>query len=245
MKSLLCFLAFLALLSIAPVAAVASPGYYLVTTYDQEDEASIEFEYWNVKSHTGPAVNSPEIGLGYGVTSRWYTELFVADFHADGGPTTLSNFSWQNDFMLTQGQYPVDVAIHTLIKRYHNTDSGIGFEFGPVLQTDIDRLQLNGNLFFERNYQDVQSNRMQMKYQWQARYRWKTLFSYGLQGFGELGEWRHWAPYDEQSHRIGPAVFSTVHLAHEQDIKFDAAVLGGSISGKHAKTFVMRAQYNF
>jgi hypothetical protein len=248
MKKSFAFLPFSALLSLmlfAHEAVAVTPGYYVVTTYDEEDVKAIDFNFWNVKLPNASAVYAPQIGFSYGVTSRWFTELFGEDIHTDAGGTAFSNWSWENDYMITQGQYPIDLAMHTLITRFHNTNSGVGLEYGPVMQGDIGRVQLNGNIFFEREYEAGQTNRMQMKYQWQVKYRWKPQFAYGLEGFGELGEWRDWSPESAQSHRIGPAIFTTLHRAGDKVFKLDAAYLFGKIFGKEAKVFTLRAHYEF
>ena len=238
-------LALTALMLCMHAAVAVTPGYYVISTYDEEDETSLDFYFWNVKAPNSPAVDSPEIAVGHGVTSRWFTELYASDIHTESGGTMYSSMAWENDYMLTQGQYPVDVALHTMVTHYQNANTGTGFEFGPVLQADIDYLQLNGNLFFERDYEAAQANSMQMKYQWQAKYRWKPAFAFGLQGFGELGDWRDWSPLAEQSHRIGPALFTTVRRVGGQEFKLEAAYLFGKIFDKEAKTFTLRAHYEF
>jgi hypothetical protein len=245
MKKFLAPIFLLALILVGRDVVAVTPGYYVITTYDNEGEKSVDFNFWNVKMPNSPAVNAPDVGFGYGVTSRWFTELFAEDKHIDGGSTAFAKWSWENDYMLTQGQYPIDLAMHTLITRFHNTDSGIGFEFGPVLQADIDHLQLNGNIFFDREYQAAQTNRMQMKYQWQAKYRWKPQFAFGLEGLGELGEWRDWSAESAQSHRIGPAIFTAFRRAGGQQFKLEAAYLFGKIFAKEAKVFTLRAHYEF
>ncbi len=65
----------------------------------------------------------------------------------------------------------------------------------------------------------------------------------GLQGFGELGAWDHWAPRREQSHRIGPMLAGSLPLGTSQALKYEASYLTGSIFAEHAKTFSMRLQY--
>jgi hypothetical protein len=67
----------------------------------------------------------------------------------------------------------------------------------------------------------------------------------GAQGFGELGEWDHWAPRDKQSHRAGPAIFGTLPVGDKQAFKYDAAYLYGSVYGKHAKMVTARVRYEF
>jgi hypothetical protein len=236
----------LAILSLAACAqASAGTGYYLIPTYENEGEKSIDCRFWDVNARNAKAVYAPEVGFGYGVTKRWYTEVLVGWLHNARNGTRLNDLAWQNDYLLTQGQYPFDLALHTEVKRFRNSSQGYGVEFGPALQTDFGRTQVNVNLFFDRNYRSAQTSHMQMKYQWQVRHRWHPAFQFGLQGFGELGEWDNWAPRKQQSHRAGPVVAGVVHLGQSQELKYEFAYLAGKVFATPAKTFVMRVQYEF
>jgi hypothetical protein len=157
--------------------------------------------------------------------------------------------------LLTQGQYPFDLAIHTNVTKYRTLDperraeyfgeyQGVNVEFGPVLQTDIGRVQINANLLLDRTYRSEAPSRMQMKYQWQAKYRFFQQLHLGLQGFGELGDWDHWAPRSRQSHRAGPVISGVMPMG-QQALKYEASFLFGSIIEEQAKTFSMRVQYVF
>jgi hypothetical protein len=226
-------------------AAMAGTGYYLVTTYPNEGQRTVDFKYWNAKPDGQPPRSSPEIGLAYNVTSRWYTELTAAWFKFSPGAHHLSALEWQNDFMLTQGQYPFDLALHTNVERAMNGSGEVGVEFGPVLQTEFGRTQLNLNLFFEREYRTAQAEPMQLKYQWQVRHRWIGKLQLGLQGFGELGEWNNWLPRAQQSHRAGPALFGTWNAGGGHEWKYEAAYLIGTNSARNAKSVATRIQYSF
>lgn len=122
---------------LACVSAMADPGYYLITVYENEGKANLDFRYWTVKNKGAGEVVWPEVGVGYGVTKRWYTELLASSIGSGTMATKPSSLNWQNDFMLTQGQYDVDVALHTnLIHNYDRTGSR-AVEFGPVMQTEV------------------------------------------------------------------------------------------------------------
>lgn len=250
------FIAFVLLLACAALPALASPGYYLVSAYDKAGEATIDFKFWSFKSPEYPAVFAPEIGFGYGVTSRWYTELTLSWLDLADSGTRSDGLLWQNDYLLTQGQYPFDLALHTNIKKYYDgapraasayfgNAHSYELEFGPVLQTELGRTQFNANMFFTRSYRTTVASPMQAVYQWQIKHRWRPAFAFGLQGFGELGKWDHWAPRSEQSHRIGPAIFSSLPMAGGRAMTIEAAFLTGSLYAEHGQTFTMRAQYAF
>jgi len=97
-----------------------------------------------------------------------------------------------------------------------------------VFQTEVGRLQLNGNLIFEHDFADT--GKADLKYQWQALYRLAPGWRAGVMGFGELGTWNHWS--DRQSHRAGPALRMGLGTVDVQ-----AGYLFGKVYGQKAKMF--------
>lgn len=87
---------------------------------------------------------------------------------------------------------------------------------------------------------------MVMLYQWQTKYRWLPQFEFGLQGMGEMGAWDHWAPREERSHQLGPAVFGKFSLGSErQAIKYNAAWLLGASQAAPSHTLRLQMEYEF
>lgn len=233
------------LLMLASPLALADTGYYLVSTYDVEGQASIDYKYWNAH-YKGFTTAAPEIGFGYGVTSRWYTELYAQWFQFNGGGKKWAETAWQNDFMLTQGQYDFDLALHTKVTKARDSADGYALEAGPVLQTEIGRTQFNANLFFQRDVrvEGGGEHPLELTYQLQVKHHWKPWFQPGVQAFGEVGKWNDWLPYRQQSHRAGPAVLGHVDIG-KQELKYEFAYLIGRNSARAAKSFSMRAQLIF
>ncbi len=240
----------LAVLGVAAALCVppadAESGYYLVSVYDAEGQAALDYKYWNAHFN-GRAVAAPEIGIGYGLTSRWYTELSAQWIQTNGAAGRWVATEWQNDFLLTQGQYAFDLALHTQISRARDSADGYSVEWGPVLQTEIGRTQFNANLFLQRDYRVAAAtapNPMQLAYELQIKHRWKSWLQPGIQAFGEVGKWSDWLPYRQQSHRAGPAVLGHYDIGGHE-LKYQAAYLIGRNSAQAAKTFTMRVQYAF
>ena len=233
-----------ALLALVAGSAAADPGYYVVTVYDDPGVKSVDLRYWTVKPSRSGVITWPEAGLGWNVNGRWFTEVLASYVGPPGHGTRLDDLEWQNDFLLTQGQYPFDLALHTLWSVPQNSPQGDSLDFGPVVQTDVGRTQLNFNLFFERGFGNLSSQPTQLKYQWQLRHRWQRWLHVGAQGFGELGPWDHWAPHDAQSHRAGPALFGTVP-AGPGAFQWQAAYLIGKTYATRANMFSMRVKYDF
>ena len=225
--------------------AFAGTGYYLVTTYPNEGQRAVDFKYWASTLDGVPLLAAPELGLAYNVSSRWYTELTVGGFRLGAGSTHLEAVEWQNDFMLTQGELPVDLAIHTNIERATDGSGALAIEYGPVLQTEVGRTQLNLNLFLQRALRTGQPQNTELVYQWQVKYRWREALQWGVQGFGEVGTWNDWLPRARQSHRAGPALSGTWQLAGKQELRYEAALLVGTNTAIHGKTFSTRIQYVF
>ena len=224
--------------------ACADPGYYVVTVYDDPGIRTADFRYWSTHPDKGHAVEWPELGLGWNVNGRWYTEVLASWIDLPGGSNHLSNVEWQNDVLLTQGQYPFDFAIHTLLTAPQRDGGAHTFEFGPVFQTDIERTQLNLNLVFERGYGPENSKPTQLKYQWQVRYRWNRGLHFGAQGFGELGTWNDWSRHQDQSHRAGPALFGTLP-GGPGTVSWQAAWLEGKTYGRRGSMFTARLKYEY
>lgn len=159
--------------------------------------------------------------------------------------TRVDTFNWQNEIMLTQGQWPFDLALHASFIRPRDAAEGNMLELGPVLQTEVGRLQINANVFFDRPLAPPVPRRTELKYQWQLRWHAQRALQWGVQGFGELGPWDHWLPGHKQSHRAGPALFARLSDSAPQGLQVQAAYLVGSIYGRRGSMFSMRALWAF
>jgi hypothetical protein len=226
-------------------AAHAGTGYYLVTVYDNEGEQAIDYRFWSVKGRSGAAVWSPELGLSWNPTRNWYTNLRAISLRTEASGHVYLGTGWQNDLLLTRGQYPFDLAIHTDITHFRDRANGREVEFGPVLQTEAGRARFNANLFFSRIVGASRPEPSQLQYQWQARHHFTRASQLGLQGFGELGPWNDWLPREKQSHRAGPVFGGELDTSGGHTWKYEFAWLAGKVRAAPAKTFSMRIQLAF
>ncbi|MCV2352564.1 hypothetical protein LNV09_00155 [Paucibacter sp. B2R-40] len=236
----------LACLGLLPALAIADPGYYVVTPYSQPGQLSLDARYWTVKPPDEEAVLWPEIGLRYGLNSRWTSELLLSYIGTSGGDKKLSSTNWQNSFLLTQGQQAFDLALHAQLIRNHNPGgkNSTALEFGPTLQTEWGLTQLNFNVFLDHDW--GKSKGTQMKYQWQALRRLQAGLRLGVQGFGELGNWADWTAADRQSHRAGPTLRWALPLGNaDQGLELQMAYLWGKVYGSQAEMFSAQLLYKF
>lgn len=72
-------------------AVFADPGYCVVTTCSNPGARTMDVRYWTEASPGTALTRWPEVGLGWSVNSRWYTEVLASWITASDMPTTLSS----------------------------------------------------------------------------------------------------------------------------------------------------------
>jgi len=228
-------------------AAAFGPSDYVYVPNVTYGEHEIDFKSGAWKQKSGEAsLSATSIGYGYGVTQRWFTEFYGKYEHPAGETAHFDAFEWENKIQLTEtGEYPIDTGLIIELERPKDRSEGYEARFGPLFQTEFGKVQLNGNVLFERHYRADAALPLQLGYQWQVKYRWQTQLELGFQGFGELGQWNHWAPAEERAHRIGPAIFGRLALGNRQAIRYNAAWLVGASSSAPSHNLRLQVEYEF
>lgn len=233
-------------LALCAPAAFAGPSSYVHTPIVEYGEHEIELKGGRATLGDGSHEDAFAISYGLGVTPWWFTEAYVKFKGATGRPTKAEAVEWENVFQLTEtGRYAADFGMLLEIERPRDHAEGWELKFGPLLQAELGRVQLNGNLLFERHIRAAEAVETEMLYEWQVKYRWLRVFEPGLQGFGELGKWDHWAPSSEQSHILGPALFGKIGLGNHQALRYDAALLFAASPAAPDRTLRFRVEYEF
>jgi hypothetical protein len=234
-----------------PALAHADPDEYVQVPAVEYGEKEIDVKYGTRRFNDLDQRDSAgSIGFGWGGTPWWFTEAYLK-YHKEGSDTTRYDaFEWENKFQLTEtNKYPVDVGmlVELEVPKEHNVE-GYELKVGPLLQWDTGALRWNTNLFFERMIRanDNESHPTELGYQAQVAYRLKNGMDVGVQAFGDMGEWNHWLPSSEQSHRIGPAVFGKIKLGEgRRAIRYNAAWLFGATHASPDNQFRVQAEYEF
>jgi hypothetical protein len=228
--------------------AFAGAADYVYTPAVEYGEREIDFKLGATSLVAGNPSQGASIGYGYGAKEYWFTEVYVKQ-ERDGGD--IANLAeWENKFQLTEtGQYPVDVGLITELEAPLSANTPWEFKLGPLFQTEFGKLQLNGNLLFERAFGQADTSGVpystNFSYQWQAKYRWQPVLEFGAQGFGDMGKWNDWDKQADQIHRAGPAVFGKFALGNRQAIRYNAAWLFGTGNAAPDNTFRMQVEYEF
>ncbi|PRC95241.1 hypothetical protein [Solimicrobium silvestre] len=243
MKIVIASSALIAVMFSTPV--LADPDDSILTNYSENGLRQIDFKLGSLGQTGQPSQDASTLGFGYGFTENWFSEIYVGYVKIGSGATEFDSAAWQNTFLLTNSQSPVDVGLYTEIEYEHDRTAGEQLTFGPLLQTELGLTKINFNLLFQRNYFADFSNPMQMGYQWQVKQHLNLPVDLGIQGFGEFGQWDHWAAQKDQSHRLGPALFGKIALSEKNVINYNAAILFDVFDQTHATTFRMQAVLGF
>jgi hypothetical protein len=226
----------------------AGAADYVYTPAVENGEREIDVKAGATSPLAGNREQGASIGYGYGATEYWFTEIYLKQERNGNDIANLAE--WENKFQLTDtGEYPVDFGLITELEAPLGANAPWEFKFGPLFQTEYGRLQLNGNLLFERAFGKTDESGVpystNFSYQWQAKYRWRPILEFGVQGMGDMGKWNDWDKRADQSHRIGPAVFGKLALGNRRAIRYNAAWLFGTGNAAPNQTFRMQVEYEF
>lgn len=232
------------LLGLGP--AWADPGYYVARPYTQPQQWSTELRYWTVKQRRGgPAVLWPELALSYGFSERWTSTLLASYEGTRDEAVRLGTWNWINQVRLDDGQGDWDLALHTQLIKTGGEAHGHAVELGLVTQTEWQLARVQANLIVEHGWGDLARAGTELKYQWQLSWPLQPGWRAGMQGFGELGNWRRWKPAERQSHRIGPSLQADWTLGTQRSMHVEAAWLLGKTYGRSGNMFSATARLLF
>ncbi len=237
----------------APVLAINSSEYLYVPAVTQgEREVDVHAGAGSAGDLTG-AEDNLGVGFGLGLTQHWFSELAVQYHKKQYSPAGLDAFEWENTFQFGEsGQLPVDTGMVFNIERpvHSNLNSlkkdGTSIRFGPLLQKDYGKVQANFNLLLVHHFQCSTCPAAQIRYQSQIKYRYSEPFEFGVQAFGRVGSsTQTWSGYDDQVHRIGPAVLGRFAMPGERSLSYNAALLLGTTAGSPDQTLRIQLEYEF
>jgi hypothetical protein len=234
-----------------PAISYADPDEYVQVPAVEYGEREIDLKYGTREfKDANERESAGSIGFGWGGTPWWFTEAYLK-YHKDPGDRTrYDEVEWENKFQLTEtNKYPADLGLLVELEIPRAREEGKYIvKMGPLVQFDTGPLRWNTNVFIERAFdaRTEEPHETELQYQAQVAYRLPNGMDVGVQAFGDLGKWNDWAPRDEQSHRLGPAVFGKVKLGEgRQAIRYNAAWLFGASKAAADNAFRVQVEYEF
>ena len=186
-------------------------------SYDIDERASKD----NVQKH--------KYALGYGVTDRWFTEIYGEiertknddDEDLDFSFTALS---WENRFQLTeQGQYWADVGLYLEYEASFENKHPDNIETKLLLEKSFEKFTHTANIILEQNVGRHPGEDLVGGFAWSSKYRLSQVFQPGFEWHSDFGEIGQTVSYQDQKHQIGPVFYGK--LGH---VKYDVGYLFGA-----------------
>src|SRR3989475_6703234 len=172
------------LMQAPPLRAALSDYVFLPSVSYGEHE--LAFKPGSARTLDDPRQSAGSLGFGYGVTQRWFTEIYGKYDRLQGEGLRFDAFEWENKFQITEaGEYPVDLGFIVELERPQDRSEGYEMRIGPLFQTEFARVQLNLNLLVERHFQAASPPDTEFGYQWQAKDRWQPRPGDGREGTRE------------------------------------------------------------
>ncbi len=235
-------------------ALAVSADEYLFTPTVTQGEREIDWHFGTGSSGESTAAQSDTgLAFGLGVTQHWFTELDIEYRKQSPVGTRLDAFEWENTFQIGEpGEWPVDIGMEFNVEKPYQASSsslktgGWSARFGPLLQKDMGKVQVNFNLLIARFFQSSEVSATQLSYQSQIKYRYSQPLEVGIQAFGRLSSaGQTWTAYSEQVHRVGPVVLGRLVLPGERSLSYNIAFLLGTTAHSPDRTLRFQFEYEF
>lgn len=235
-------------------ALAVNAGDYLFTPAVTQGEREIDL-YGGTGSSGDKtrAESNAALGFGYGVTQHWFTELDIAYRWQSPVGTGLDAFEWENIIQIGEpGQWPVDIGmVCNLEKPYEASRNspkteGTSIRFGPLLQKDIGKVEVNFNLLITHFFQSSEFSSTQFGFQSQIKYRYSPPLEVGIQAFGRFSSGAQaWGPYPQEVLRVGPVVLGRQRLPQERSLSYNVGFLMGTTQHSPDQTLRVQIEYEF
>ena len=224
------------LLTLAAVslnAPQAHAGLKVYTPYVEYHEFEIEYRPSRTIDSNDAKDNKQThlLGLGYGVTEWWFTEVY-AEWEREPGAGHSINFEafeWENRFQLSNpGE---DWADFGLLVEFVRTDGGSSpdkLEVGFLFAKELGKFDAAFNLILERELGTNAGDDLEIGQAFQLKYRLDPAFEPGIELYSEFGPVDDMPGFDEQEHLAGPIIAGVIPLGDSgTKLKYNAGYLFG------------------
>jgi len=234
-------------LSVHIAWAVDASDYLLLPTVVQGER---EIDWRTGIASAGATTNAQAdyaLGVGYGVTAHWFTELAFHYGQRHGSTVQFRDIAWENILQLAEpGEWPLDIGISFEVERSQRSQDQLDVTGGVLLQKEFGLLQANLNILLAHVIESSEPATTRIQFQGQLKYRYSEPFEFGVQAFSNVSSYRTtWAPYSNQVHRIGPVALGKFKFGRERSLSYNAAFLFGTTDRSPDRTLRFQIEYEF
>lgn len=225
--------------------AWADPNDYVVTPKVDVGEKEVDVKSGVQRNKDGSSDMAHSLGLGYGLTNYWFSEVYAKYKREGNGPQAFDAWEWENKFQLTKASDFALIGFLLEIEKPKDATEGYELTYGPLIQKEWARVQYNFNVLIQRHIKTAAPYVSELHYQAQIKYKESPTFQWGAQAFGNFGDYQHFSPKPQQEQKFGPAVFGKINLPAHQGIKWNAALLKGLTDATPTSTFRLQVEYEY
>jgi len=204
------------------------------TTFDS-DPAKDDFQKYKLEA-------------GYGIAERWFTVLGTT-YVKDGTGDSLKNeeLFWENIIQLTeQGKYWLDAGLYLELAVPNDSSAPKEIETKLLLEKTVGKFQHTANLVFVREVGNGAPSTTAFEYAWRSRYFVSPAIQPGIEIYGEMGEFAHVLPADQQDHRAGPVLSGMLNAGRPgTKWKYELGYLVGLSDAAPSGTLKFNLEYEF
>ena len=162
--------------------------------------------------------------VGYGVTNRWFSELYGEIEKEPDKKFEFTALEWENRYQLfEQGQYWLDAGLYFAYETSFEDKHPDKIEGKFLLEKSLGNFSHTANVIFEKQVGRHPQEETEAGLAWSSRYHWREYLEPGFELHSDFGELREHIPYEEQTHQIGPVVYGRLG----KEIKYDIGYLFG------------------
>jgi hypothetical protein len=134
----------------------------------------------------GEGDKTVKIGVGYGVTQRWFVEGYLEIEDESGETAEIEAYELENRFQLTEpGEHAVDLGFLAEIEKVRELDI-MELKMGPLFQKDFAEWTAKANLLVERQFGDDKTeDEWEFISRAQLKYRMSSAFEPGIEFHAE------------------------------------------------------------
>src|SRR6516225_5384874 len=153
--------------------AVDASDYLLLPTVVQGER---EIDWRTGIASSGPTTNAQAdyaLGVGYGVTAHWFTELALHYGQRHGSTVQFRDIAWENILQLAEpGEWPLDIGISFEVERSQRSQDQLDVTGGVLLQKEFGAVQANLNILLAHVIESSEPATTRVQFQGQLKYRY-------------------------------------------------------------------------
>ncbi len=187
-----------------------------------------------------------KLEAGYGIGEKWFTTLGTTLEKDDNGNLQSQEVFWENIIQLTeQGEHWLDAGLYLEYAVARGSGTPDELETKLLLEKSVGNFLHTANLVFVRNVGSGAPNTTYFEYAWRSKYFIRNSLEVGVEIYGEMGEFGHVLPSDQQDHRIGPVISGILDHSDEGKWRYELGYLFGVSDAAPSGTLKFNLEYEF